>query len=281
MNTDDSLREFLAGELTVWAGSPEGALRNQLLQQTLSASVTAKSAWYPHAGLMQLLLWDGQPQLVAELAERTIIAFAEAGNAATAITDEEFPFNDALLAERSEDPTGNDLRLARVASAIEPGSVLHKRLTWLKENLPSRPLDRLLSGYNGWDEPATALGPLYAKLASKFDKLSDGEVRRLWTGAYSAHDIELAHRLAARYGRDFPLWYVAAWFAGWQIRDGDIAGGQQTLLDAQQRFLPFAAWDLLPLDPVLQSTLMPAATKEFRQTFVATLDEAPPREKRR
>ncbi|WP_432505680.1 hypothetical protein [Kineococcus arenarius] len=115
--------------------------------------------------------------------------------------------------------------------------------------------------------------------AERLDELSEDESSRLWAAVYAARHEDLAHRLHQRHGLSSPLWYVNAWYAGVQVRDGDPVAARRTLTEALHHWLPFEAWNALPVDLAVQDTLRPAATPSFRAQILAALPAHLPWEK--
>ncbi|WP_432537910.1 hypothetical protein [Kineococcus arenarius] len=261
-------------------GSPAASLRRRLRARRLRPQ-----PWWPLASAMEMLVFADHTDLAAQLCERTVAAYGL--RSGTTLDEETHPFRTVLLAPalpapRLPDPalTADDptlQRLARTGEYLDPASVLGQGLTFLYQHGHEHPLAYLLGG-NHWAQPPGEL-TWGQQWAERLDELSEDESSRLWAAVYAARHEDLAHRLHQRHGLSSPLWYVNAWYAGVQVRDGDPVAARRTLTEALHHWLPFKAWNVLPVDLAVQDTLRPAATPSFRSQILATLPAHLPWEK--
>lgn len=222
-------------------------------------------AWQAGAAAITILFWLDRFTDAADLAETLITAGGP-------ICAQDTPFDAALLAADVHAGIAAAPRLIRLARCVPGDSVLGKRLTWLAEQLPARPVEELLPNYAPWGEPAKPLdGVIGAGLLDEdYAPLSVGKRRVLWNALRTANQVEPACALYERTGDLPPQWAVCTWLAGWYAMLGEGDHGRQVLIAARERWRPYMHWELLPGDVVLQPVLRTLATEALREYFLTT-----------
>lgn len=256
--------DFLAAERRSSPDLLSADLHRTLLDDAGDPGV--RYLWFPHASLMELLIWQDRLADAADVAEYAVSHFAGLGRHPD-VREQLSPFVDALLGEGASNDDVNLARVGRIISIAGPDSVLGRHLSQAVDPRRGQPLSRSVFGYEGWEEAPRELEPPYRDWWQRIvrgDNLKPSEVRRLWTGAHANNAVDVARELYQRFGLDTPLWYVSAWFAGWQVHDGDVAGAQRTLVEARRQWEPFGVWNLMPTGPVMQPWLRPALTPACR-----------------
>jgi hypothetical protein len=235
--------------------------------------------WWPLTTAMELLLFADHDELAAQLCERTIAEHASTPG--SRLANYNHPFHTVLLAatrpaERLPDPAVDPgdphlQRLRRVLDHLDPSSVLARGLSATYHHGHERALRDMLSG-DLWEPPGEVL-QWGNDLAARLDDLDEEDSQNLWAAAQASRHEGIGHQLHERYGLTSPLWYVNAWYAGVQVRDGDLDGARETLTWALQHVgaQAYHVSEVLPLDLTLQETLRLAATPAFRAQLLADL----------
>lgn len=222
-------------------------------------------AWQAGAAAITILFWLDRFTDAADLAEALVAAGGP-------ICAQDAPFDAALLAADAHAGTAAAPRLTRLAQHVPGDSVLGKRLTWLAEQLPDRPVERLLPNHTPWGEPAQPVDGVIgaALLDEDYASLPVGKRRVLWNALRTTNQVEPARALYERTGELPPQWAVCTWLAGWyaMLDEGDHA--RQILIAARERWRPYMHWELLPGDVVLQPVLRTLATEPLREHFLTT-----------
>jgi hypothetical protein len=228
----------------------------------------ADEVWPAAAAAIELLWWLDRFGEARELAETTLRDLAPVPGV---LFSQDVPFDEAILvgaAETGDDPAA---ALAQALAIVPSETVLGQRLSWLAENLPGAEPHSLVSG----GVPAKPTKPLRNSdqiLADRdTETLSDAEQSRLWKGAHSAGQYEVALRLLDAGGAP-TMWNTASWMAQYLIQTGDVTRASTLLMEVLPDWPPYEAWDVVPTDVVLQPGLRPAVTAELRAAAFEQMD---------
>jgi hypothetical protein len=229
------------------------------------------------AVLMSILFWQEAFAEAADLAEELITAD---GPRDSPIRDEDEPFSVALLAAEVHAGQPAAARCARLASSVPADSVLGERLTWLATELADRSAVSLLPNYSPWGEPPSPLDGVIGAdyLDDDYSELKPNQQRALWNALLRTNQFERGWDLHERVGLP-PQWEACVWLAGWCATLDRTDEGRRILLAAHDLWWPYAVWDCLPPDPVVQPVLRGLVTDEVREHYL-THPIGPEREKR-
>jgi hypothetical protein len=230
----------------------------------------ADEVWPAAAAAIELLWWHDRFSEAGELAETTLRDLAAAPGL---LFSQDVPFDEAILIGAAE--TGDDpgAALARALTIVPAETVLGKSLSWIAEKLPGSAPHSLVRG-GAPPKPAKPLRNPDQALADRDPSaLSDAEQSRLWKGAHSAGQYEVALRLLDAGGAP-TRWFIATWLAEHLIQAGDVTRASALLLTVLPDWIPYEAWDIVPTGIVLQPGLRPAVTADLRAAVFEQMDIA-------
>jgi hypothetical protein len=233
--------------------------------------------WQAAASAITIMFWQDEFAEAGDLAEDLIVTD---GPRDSPIRDEDEPFTVALLAAEALAGQPATPRFERLGSSVPADSVLGERLTWLTEALGGRSAVSLLPNHSPWGEsPSPMDGVIGADyLNEDYNALPANQRRALWNALRNTNQFELAWDLHERVGLP-PQWEVCVWLAGWCATLDRTEQGRGLLMAAHDLWWPYATWDCLPPDPVVQPVLRGLVTDEVREHYL-THPIGPEREKR-
>jgi hypothetical protein len=223
-----------------------------------------EGGWQAAAAAITIMFWLDVFVDAAELAAASITRSTDS------IATQDYPFDMALLAAEVHVGVPAAPRLAALASDLPGDSVLGGRLAWLADQAGVGPLERLLPNYSTWGAARTPLAGVIGAghLDDDYADLAPGRKRALWNALRTTDQAELAWDLMERTKELPPQWPVCVWLAGWCAKSDRAEDGVQVLMAAHDRWQPYARWDCLPSDIVLQPVLRTLVTDELREHYL-------------
>lgn len=229
----------------------------------------ADEVWPAAAAAIELLWWHDRFTEAQQLAEWILVDFADRP---TTLYQRRLPFTAALLAPaewRGDDPVPT---LTAVSARVPVDTVFGRHLAWMIAERPRRAPFELLPGHY-WGQAALPFKRRDQELADRPpQELTADERERLYSAAHNRHQFAVAERLFTTTGCYPARWYVAVWMAGefTQRETTDLA--TSLLLDALPGWNPFATWNLVPTEIVLQPQVRPAVDNEVHQRVLRSVD---------
>jgi hypothetical protein len=224
----------------------------------------ADDRWQAAAGAITIMFWLDEFVAAADLAVAAI------GTGSGPVRNQDYPFDMALLAAEVHGGQQAAPRLARLAEVVPVDSVLGRRCAWLAGQAETGPIDRLLPNHSGWGADPKPLAGVHGAeyLDADYADLPVSRRRALWSALNNTDQGQLAWDLMERTGDIPPQWPVCVWLAGWCARSGRAEDGTRLIERAHDGWTPYARWDCLPSDLVLQPVLRTVVTDELRELFL-------------
>lgn len=237
------------------------------LTELARSGAEPETAWQACAAAIDILAWTDAFAEAADLAELVIARDAPGGGS---LCDQRKPFGEVFIAAQLHAQIPAGPRITRLAEAVPAKRVLHSWLSTRAKGLETKPLPKLLPNFAPWDNSPGSLDDEIggAFLDRDYQSLTTPERRVLWEALRSTNHFETAVDLMDKFGETPPVWVVCTWLAGGFVRRGNLDRAEALLLAAHDLWTGYDAWDVLPLDPVLQPALRPAVTDRVRERYL-------------
>jgi hypothetical protein len=253
----------------VGRGRREGfpAVLPALTETARDGGAKPEAAWQACAAAVGILAWQDEFAAAADLAE---LVLARDAPRVKSLCDQRKPFGEVFIAAELHDQVPAAPRLARLIEAVPAKRVLHSWLSTRAKALGTRPLPRLLPNFAPWDDaPGSLEGEIGGRYFGRdYQGLAEPERRVLWEALRTTNRFDEAVALMEEVGGVPPVWVVCTWLAGGFAIRGDLDRAEELLIAAHGTWIPYDVWDVLPLDPVVQPALRPAATALVRERYL-------------